>query len=349
MRNFFSIGVVMTLFFTSGSCKKFVEVPPPSNQLTGATVYESNGTAAAAVSGIYQTLVEFISGPYNLSGLLSLSADEFSLYPNADPLLNSVYTNSILNTTEIKLWDQFYNIIYQSNSAIEGITASLGVSSSMKDQLVGEAKCLRGFSYLYLTSIYGDVPLITTSNYMRNANIPRTPKHEIHQLIISDLRDAQNLLSNDYLKPNGSVASNRVRPNKGTATALLARAYLYQQKWDSAEIQATAVINDPNYILASDLNTVFVAMDNTEAIWQLEELANGANTLDGEFFLKGYYNGGPSSVNPILLRDDLVNSFETGDLRRQYWTISATFDSIVVYFPISIGLAQLVCLRRRIM
>ncbi|MEJ0031504.1 MAG: hypothetical protein WDO15_14530 [Bacteroidota bacterium] len=48
-----------------------------------------------------------------------------------------------------------------------------------------------------------------------------------------DLIEAQKLLLEDY----SFSLDEKVEPNKWAATALLARAYLYQKKWSDAETQ----------------------------------------------------------------------------------------------------------------
>jgi hypothetical protein len=321
-------------------CTKFIQIPPPTTALVGVSVYSTNSTAAAALNGIYLTMANNSvgGGSHGLSALLGLSADEFNLYPGtADGILNQAYANALQSVDDVSFWRDLYNGIYNANSAIEGITSSSGVTSSMKQQLTGEAKFIRAFCNFYLVNIYGDVPLVTTTNYKTNASIARTPLAEVYHQIIADLKDAQNLLSENYLNPDGSVSQERVRPNKGTATALLARAYLYQQKWDSAEVEATSVINNTNYSLLTDLDSVFLT-NSSEAIWQLETPDNGGNTPDAGVFLLSFY-GGPSINIPFLLSDSLVIHFEQGDLRATHWVDSIIVAPNTYYFPFKYKLA----------
>ena len=202
-------------------CKKFVEVAPPSTQLVGQSVYASNSTAAAALTGIYQTMsANSVGGnSYGISALLGLSADDFSLYPNSDPVLNQTYANSLLSSTDIPLWSQLYQCIYQANSAIAGITASQGVTTTMKQQLTGEAKFIRAFCYFYLVNIYGDVPLSITTDYKENAAIARTAELKVYDQIVADLIDAKSLLSDNFLAPDGSTTTARCRGRASAAPA----------------------------------------------------------------------------------------------------------------------------------
>ncbi len=110
------------LLLLGGGCKKFSEIPPPSTSLSAATVYGSNATASAAVTGIYSSMStnSIGGGIHGISGLLGLSADEFNLYSNAtDMLISQAYVNALLSTNAPPMWDDLYNIIYQANSAIQ--------------------------------------------------------------------------------------------------------------------------------------------------------------------------------------------------------------------------------------
>src|SRR5690606_34963325 len=94
--------------------------------------------------------------------------------------------------------------------------------------------------------------------------------------IISDLQQAKDLMADNY------QTSNRVRPNKSAANALLARVFLYTKDWGKAESAATEVLTNSQYELLDDLNSVFLA-NSREAIWQLQpvNIAGGRNTWEG--------------------------------------------------------------------
>ena len=271
-------------------------------------------------------------------GLLS---DELTNYSK---LLQYVqfYTNALVAVDNYGDWGNAYNYIYQANAIIQGLQNNSNISSAIEQQLTGEALFIRAFWHFYLTSMYGDVPLVTTTDYTFNASISRTPQSQVYAQIILDLRAADSLLNVNYVDATDTaITTQRVRPTKGAADALLARAYLYTQQYDSAKIEASKVISNNQYQLCTDLsllmnpnssNFVFMA-NSTEAIWQLATpLPNLVNTNDAETFI---LFGAPGSGNaPVSLSRQLLNSFEAGDLRRQNW-----IDSIIVgggityYFP----------------
>jgi hypothetical protein len=335
--------IALGICISNLSCKKFVSVAPPITSLVSTSVYATNRTAASAVTGIFITMAgnSIGGGNYGISVLSGLSADELKLSASSpDNILNHSYINALQSNDFSGFWNDLYNCIYQANSAITGISTSKGVTPSMAQQLIGEAKFIRAFCYFYLVNIYGDVPLVLSVDYKMNATISRSSKDEVYQQIVADLKDAQSLLADNYLTPSGTSTSSRVRPNKAAASALLARVYLYQQKWSNAEAEATTVISNTNYSLLTDLNSVFLATSE-ETIWQLEIPDNGLNTADGAAFLPSYLNsGGPDGNYPISLQDSLALGFEPGDLRKSNWTTSLTVGSTTYYYPFKYKLYQ---------
>jgi starch-binding outer membrane protein, SusD/RagB family len=248
-----------------------------------------------------------------------------SVFPNSNAIFTYYYTNSLTNsnTVQTDFWNNIYPILYTVNSAIAGLTNNTALTPAVRQQLLGEAKFMRAFCYFYLVSLYGDVPLVTGTDYTVNALLPRTPQSQVWQQIISDLKDAQNMLSTNYLDATLlNTTSQRVRPTSWAATALLARSYLYTQNWDSAQVEATTVINNPTLYNLERLNGVFLANSN-EAIWQLQPVNFGANTQDAQLFI--IPSAGPGGSFPVYLNPLLVNAFEPGDQRRTNWV-----DSVVV-------------------
>jgi hypothetical protein len=172
---------------------------------------------------------------------------------------------------------------------------------------------------------------VLTPNYQESEGLGRAPAAEVYSQIKADLMAAEAALSQNYLAPDGSTTSERVRPNAGVAAALLARVYLYSGNYDSAEVEANNVINNSNYSLVMDLDSAFM-VSNTEAIWQLEAPDNNFDAPDGGVFLLSAF-GGPSSNFPYILSDSLEYHFEPGDLRKQHWTDSIAVNGDIYYYP----------------
>jgi len=331
--------LLLLVLLTGIACTKLVEVDPPITEITGASVYNSDATASAVLTGIYTNMssgsITNAGNFISLSLFPSLSADELSLFSNSNSNFLAYYTN-LLGSTGLgggsEYWNNFYPVIYTLNSSIQGLNASTGLTPAVKQQLLGEAYFMRGFCYFYLVNLYGDVPLVTGIDYTVNRLLPRAPQSLVWQQITSDLKSAQSLLSPNYLDASLiSQASQRVRPTQGAANALLARAFLYQQKWDSATAASTAVIKNTSLYSLDTLNGVFLANSN-EAIWQLQPVNAGQNAQDAIFFVLPSVGPDPYS-HPVYLDTLLVNAFETGDQRRVNWVDSVIANGITYYYP----------------
>jgi len=315
-----SIFVIIIIGLQILGCKKAIEIDPPISGLVSSTVYSSDATSIAALTSIYERLMgetNFLNGTQGIALRLGLSADEFKLY-SSDINLSQFYTNSLVSTNST-FWNELYNFVYSCNVAIEQLSNSTSVSSMIKQQLLGEAKFMRAFFYFYLVNIYGDVPLLLTSDYRINSIASRTPKAQVIQQMIADLKEAQNLLTSNYLGADLIAStSERTRPNKWAANALLSRVYLYNGDWANAEdISSTLINNTTMYSLVSNLNNVFLK-NSSEAIFQLQPVKPSYNTLDGNSFILTS-NPGISSISPVSLSSSLVGSFDTTDLRLAKW------------------------------
>jgi hypothetical protein len=314
--------------FSAISCKKFVNIDPPRNLIVSADVYQNDITAIGVVRGIYSQMVSnsggFASGsPFSISLLCGLSADEFKNF-SSDPGDIAFYTNGLrANNFSDGLWDEPYKYINIANSIMEGLNGSASVTPATKSELIGEAKFIRAFCLFYLTNLFGDVPIITSTNYSVNASFSRQPANQVNKQIINDLVEAEELLSPDFSYSNGE----RDQPNRFAAAALLARTYLYTAKWDSAEIEATKIINESGtYGLVADPDSVFLA-NSREAIWQLRPTGSTINTMEGNIFILNDY---PTYVS---ISDNLLSSFELNDRRREDWIDSVSIQGIEYYFP----------------
>jgi hypothetical protein len=323
-----------TIIFLVSSCKKFVEIPPPQTQLITASVFNNSASATAAVTNIYAQMFSNTES-YKISQANGLLGDELTNYSTLTPQTQYFKNAMVVTQSNTGEWTNAYSYIYQANAVIEALKDNAAISSTVINQLAGEAKFIRAFWHFYLTNAYGDVPLVTTTAYSVNGIIARSPKSEVFQQIIADLKDAQNLLSANYVDASDTITTtDRVRPTKWAAAALLGRAYLYTAKYDSAEIQASAVINNKILYDTVSLNNVFLK-NSKEAIWQVAAplpVSNNLNTWDGYYYL---LQGAPSTGNfgSSYISSQLLNSFEANDQRKFNWVSSKIAGSTTYYFP----------------
>ncbi|HEY0669335.1 MAG TPA: RagB/SusD family nutrient uptake outer membrane protein, partial [Sphingobacteriaceae bacterium] len=331
--------IILIIAFSSG-CRKMIRLDPPTTQLVSSSAFSNNDNAAAVLTGIYTDMIAegAFGGFMSVSAVGSLASDEFVAYEafifDYNIVISQAYRNS-LNSGNVPFWRTLYNYIYRSNAAIEGLNTSTGVTPAMKDQLTGEAKFIRAFCHFYLVNLFGEVPLITTTDYRVNRRAIRTSKNEVYTQIIDDLKEAEALLNSDYLSADNSVTEEKVRPNKFAAMALLARVYLYTNDWQNAEAKASEVIESQKYFLVTEPDNVFIK-NSVEAIWQLPPVLAGYNTLDGYQFT---LTGAPNYNTPISLSSLLTDQFADEDRRRAEWVGSVTDNGTTYYFPTKYNVA----------
>lgn len=316
--------LLLTLAFTS--CEDYVDIDLPTNQLTGPVVFEDAATVNAAFVHIYGQLREsaFTTGLSNgLSYLMGHYTDELTLYSANLPDIQN-YANNTLITSDGKaktLWDTSYNLIYASNSILEGVQSSATLSQEEKDRFQGEAYFLRAFIHFHLTNLFGPIPFIDSTDYRTNSKVSRNSTEEVYQKLIADLLTAKSLLS-------GTDSSfTNLRPNYWVASALLARAYLYNGDYSLALAEATDIISNGSYTLNPDVSQVF-KKNSAETLWQLGEEMAGTNTLEGFTFM--FLSGPPPNS---ALSDHLINDFEVGDSRFISWVGSVSDGTETWYCP----------------
>lgn len=322
------------------SCKKWVEIDAPITSLTAKNVYTDNATAVAVLTGIYATMGSGNSNYTGLNGIslrTGLSGDELTLWSGGfdGGDLHQLYQNNLLAQKPIGInpWQEYYQRLLTINSAVEGLESSTALNPAVKKQLLGEARFLRAFFHFYLVNFYGDVPLAMTSDWRINAVAHKTPKDDVYKQIITDLKEAQNLLSDKYVQSDAMTVSSsgseeRVRPTKGAATALLARVYLYTKDWANADAQSTAVINNNTLYGLNSLEAAFTK-NNREAIWQIQYVNTDWGTEGYHFIL----TEDPGYERPTYLSSFLLDAFEPGDNRKTNWVGSFDNGVTTYYYP----------------
>jgi hypothetical protein len=317
--------VALAALLVLTSCKKFVAVPLPVNQPATSTIFSDDQTATSAINGLYSSMMIQNLNIMNAGLTLypALSADEL-LNTSPDAVTSSFTSNSLggnNSIVETNFWKKTYNLIYQANAILKGLDNSTGISTAVKNQLTGEAKFVRAFCYFCLLNLFGDLPYVNGTDYEVNALIPRIAVAEVYDKITGDLLEAKTLMTTAY------PSEGRVRPNQWVVTALLARVYLYQDKWAAAEAASTEIIDSGNYTLPA-LNEVFLA-ESPEAIWQLLPILTYLNTADGFTFIPY----APTVLPPYTITPWLLNAFETNDQRKNAWLQSNTVNGQAWYYP----------------
>jgi len=221
-----------------GSCKKdFLKEDLETDR--GMSYYETDaGIQSLATGTYYQVLKTPFSAEWIYCNTI-YGVDEFGVggdgsnevWNDYDGGFKSIVSSVNSNTSATNdQWDNLYVGIGDANLIVQNATASTSTSDDIKKVALGEGYFFRGYCYLRLVSQYGGVPLVTEPSTTVNLEYTRATPEEIYTQIISDLKQAYDLLPN-----TGAPA----KITKDAAAHFLAKAYLYRaseinDSWNSA-------------------------------------------------------------------------------------------------------------------
>jgi len=155
-------------------------------------------------------------------------------------------------------WGNAYGHIFNCNNFLEHYNAA-EIDQDVKDTYAAEVRVIRALQYFWLTSYWGDVPLIDKVITSSEAYGPRTPKSEVVQFILDDLDWAAGKLGTAI--PSGD---NLGRINRWGALALKARVALQNEMWDVAATTAKEIIDNSPYELYADYAALYHLEGNAE-------------------------------------------------------------------------------------
>lgn len=296
--------VILLIFMIIGlSCKKFIELDAPKDQLTTVKVFDDKQSATSSLVNIYALFDRVID--LNYSKLAGLYTDEIDY--SSTNVQDIEFWESVISPTNLynlNLWKGLYLVIYQCNDILDRLPKS-SIPIETVATMSNEAKFLRAFAYFYLVNLYENIPLLLTTDVNQNRIAVQNSPDEIYEQIIIDLNNAIDGLL-------GSFNEGKVRANKWAAAALLARVYLMQGDWENAEKQSNLVVSSGLYDFTDPLEKVFQAgsQEGILQFWTQEGYITGASSLvpSSDISLPGY-----------TISKALYDAFEEDDLRKSSW------------------------------
>ncbi|MBK7425534.1 MAG: RagB/SusD family nutrient uptake outer membrane protein [Saprospiraceae bacterium] len=278
---FIKISCLILCMGLIAACQKdFLERKP----LVGTTeenFYKTSDDAVAAVNAAYAALQFEISPGAHFrwfwGDIMSDDSEKGGSGDNdAFELLLLETFRGQANTDLLEAeWSANYEGIYRANVVLEKVP-SIPMDQNLKDRILSEAKFIRAWFYFLQVTVFGDVPLVDKVLAPSEYNQPRAPKSEIWAFIERDLTEAivHLPLKNQY------VASDIGRITKGAAQALLAKSYLFQNKFSQAEQAAADVMSSGQYTLVPDYASIFTPAgeNNSESVFEIQYMnASGGN------------------------------------------------------------------------
>lgn len=316
--------IIFTLTFSGlffSACQDDLDVEPRDKQ-SEIDFLNDPENAIQLVNGVYSKNLEYNTYAFSWIGMTSITSDDADKGSTTGDTGSDKNLLDDLNfvsssTSFADVWKARYQGIGRANKALLYLEP-LTIDTALKDRLIGEVKFLRALWYFDLVRCYGGVPIVTAEvdiNNQEDVNsivYTRKTKQQVYDQIEIDLLDAIARLP---LKSQYS-STDMGRATKGAAQALLAKAYLYQEKWQKCFDMAGEVITSNQYSLMPNYADVWrqVGENGTESIFEAQAtLQNGLQDYTNVQGPRGTPDLGWGFNTPSL---SLTNSYEAGDLRK---------------------------------
>ncbi len=224
----FSLLLSFCLF---SSCEDDFLERTPLDVITNETFWQDEEQLVLAVNALYANVKAKNTVDMENMG-------DNTLWPSstAYQLIGSGNFGNDLGTLNTE-WTTQYRGVRQANAFLENYDRA-PIDPARKEALAAEVRVIRALMYSYLTSFWGDVPLITNTLTIEEVYVPRNPKEEVVDFILQDLEEAAQ-----HLPAAIPTGANLGRMNKGAALALKARVALYNGRWAVAEKAAKDVMD----------------------------------------------------------------------------------------------------------
>jgi hypothetical protein len=321
-----SLLVISGLFMLQG-CTKLLDKEPVTQIETPADSASITATDAEnLIEGTYTTYKGYDFGlDFNVFDRLVngdvIADNAYAGGDNAANITLDLFTANSLNGNLARDWSKAYGIIGRTNITIDQVQKCVdpALSAARKNQILGEARFIRAFTYFDLVRLFGRLPLLlspaktTTAEDLLNSTIvPQSSADSVYDAVLGDLWFARAIVREVGASPSKFIVS------RGTVDATLAKVYASKPtpNWDSVSYYADQAI--PKYALVPDYNFLWdnEHKNNSEAIWEInysgysagDQIGNWVPSVSVGGSIGNYEGGGWKKFNTPT--NDLVNVFE---------------------------------------
>jgi len=207
LNKYFFNKVVLLLFLVSSmsvSCTKQLDIES-TEAASSINMWQSYDDAKSALVGLYGLARAALANnnAHWLYGDLRMA--DFAT-PRSGSYIEAIIKNrlneDLPGMEDLKDWRRFYAAIDACNTFIEksgGCLQDTRYSALYHKVDVAQAHILRAFLYLYISRIWGDVPLVTSATTEGlNTNLTRTPQRQVLDFCINDVKFYLDSLPTEY-------------------------------------------------------------------------------------------------------------------------------------------------------
>ena len=229
MKKYIFAALVVSAATLFTSCNDMLDTDPRVTDLTAAT-FPGKPADVEALNAATYSIMNTLGGG-DQSGLLNnpfywwclMSDDCYGSGGLQDNVAKSLHH---FTTASANQYEQDFILLYggisRANNQIETIdnVKWTDAQKAQRNQLLGEGYFMRGLYTMWLTQLYGDVPLITSTVITDEMKQEVSAADVIYPQILSDFVSAKNLMKAQRANGTGHA-------DKYTAEAFIARAWMF--------------------------------------------------------------------------------------------------------------------------
>lgn len=260
MNTFFSkIGTAITFLFLLGGCSMDRS---PLTSFSEDTFYENEANIELALTGLYRGGINLgvnynvldwwtYSATVLLDGVSDVGYDRRGFNNDLGKLTsgNLLETNSSVQS----LYQGSYRRISACCRFLDGVN-SIEEKTPEMERMEAEARFIRAVQYFYLGSYYHDVPLVTKTLTLDEANnVKKSSRAEILEYVVEELKSVAEILPRHKDLPDTELG----RATAQAALVYLARTYLLMEDFANAAAACEQIIKWGDNVIDSDYQRLF--------------------------------------------------------------------------------------------
>ena len=273
--------------FAGSACKKELQKTPLASY-ANETFWTSEQNAQLALTGVYRGNIQMTKSAefsatdwWSYYGLLYL---EFATDNAYDRRGDNAATNRLSNgtmTADLGILGEFWNASYlrigRANFFLENLAKTPMPEARMR-RMEAEARFIRACTYFYMSQYWKDVPLVTKTLTLDEANtVSKAPKAELVKFVEDELKAAAAVLPRAKDLP----ATERGRATVQAALAFLGRLQLGEKKFAEAAATYKTIIDFNDNAINPSYESLFNGTNETSkeiifATQYLQDLASNA-------------------------------------------------------------------------
>ena len=210
--------------FTFSSCGDFLD-EEPKGLLSPENFFASEDDLNASVNALYDRINQTQSWTNPMYP--QWQGDDITANPGSNKQACAAldaFASDGANKGVTDAWNQHYSVIKAANLIIAGAN-NAQVDQAKINVALGNAHYWRAYAYFYLVRVFGEIPLITSTNTDQLTVTPESIE-KVYELIVKDLQDAVNELPTKYDFEPARLFGVDTWTTKQAAQSTLAAVYM---------------------------------------------------------------------------------------------------------------------------